>query len=60
LFLEAETSPGKFQGISSHTVRVERWLNEKENLELAKRKLPLLVDVDAFMRGNPHPRMYIK
>ena len=60
LFVEAEVEPLTFQGHDTHIIRVERYLEKGKNLDLEKRFMATMIDVDNFMRGNPHPNMYIK
>lgn len=43
----------------THTIRVERFLKKNEDKDVDTRKIPQLIDFDMFMRGNPHPNMYI-
>ena len=59
LYLEAEVRPERFSGVSNHIIRVERTLSGgAHTLEADKLNVPTLVDIDQFMRGNPHPKMY--
>lgn len=59
LYLEAEIRPERYSGVSNHIIRVERRLSGgARTLEADKIQVPTLVDIDQFMRGNPHPKMY--
>jgi len=59
LYLQAEIRPERYIGAANHIIRVERTLpNGTRSFEAEKLNVPTLIDIDQFMRGNPHPKMY--
>lgn len=60
LFLAAETSKNTMEGMATHIMRLERYLEAGKHLETEKRHYARISDFDGFMRGNPYPRMYVK
>lgn len=60
VYLTADTSHGKMEGIDKHILRVDRLMPRGKHIETEKRIMARMTDFDHFMRGNPYPKMYLK